>query len=304
MTDETKYKFTIKFEGVALEDHTINAKELANALYGLSDAMRAINAQFNKDDAEVRVDIYAFQQGSFGVECILAFDYVREFLTLFSSKEVSGFCNLVTLFTTFYGFLKMKSSLDGKGIDKKEIHDNGDATIYAGGKAIKTTKKVVDLLENEEFTESVDLFVAPLMQDGIESVSFFDKDGNKTNDITSEDAERILKNPDDVEVFNHVYRETLSIETASFATKYKWRFHSDERGIINAKILDEGFIKKVQSGTETFAKNDVLDVDLEMSQVQRKAKLVTTFTINKVYDHKRHPDQLGLLLDEKPQNPS
>lgn len=304
MTDETKYKFAIKFEGEALDNHVVNAKDLANALYGLSEAMRTINTQFNRDDAGVSLNIRALKQGSFLIECLLVFDYIREFFSLFDDKSVNGFCNLVTIFMTLQDFIKTKSSLDGKAIDKKEIHDNGDATIYAGGKAIKTTEKVVELLENEEFTKSVDRLVSPLTQDGVESLSFLDQYGEKINSVTSEDAERILKNPDDVEVFHRVYRETLSIETASFTAKYQWRVHSEERGILQAKITDEEFIKKVQLGMESFAKNDVLDVDLEMSQVQRRTKLVTTYTIIKVYDHKRRPDQLGLLLDETPQNPS
>lgn len=77
----------------------------------------------------------------------------------------------------------------------------------------------------------------------------------------------------------------MQIEAAVFKDNNKWKF--DNGGSpINAAILDEEFLRKIDSGELRFGKGDLLKVKLKTIQTFAHGKLKTEFQVIEVLEHK------------------
>lgn len=85
----------------------------------------------------------------------------------------------------------------------------------------------------------------------------------------------------------------LLIESPTFKEGNKWKFF-DGQSSLYADILDEVFLKKVDSGEVRFGKGDSLTVNIRLSQTGTTGKLSMERTIIKVLKHEEgiKPDKL------------
>lgn len=60
-------KFSIKYDGPALADHTMNAKDLGSALLAISSLCQEANRVLTGEDANVEVQVTATGEGSFEI---------------------------------------------------------------------------------------------------------------------------------------------------------------------------------------------------------------------------------------------
>jgi len=92
-------------------------------------------------------------------------------------------------------------------------------------------------------------------------------------------------------------RETLVIRQPAFEAELKWRFVW--RGAkISAEVKDERFQKSVETGRESFAAGDSLDVDLQRLQEYDPAVLTYVdkeYTITQVRKHNHRAEQGNLF---------
>lgn len=292
------YNFTIKYDGKALQDHSIGAVDLAQALFGLSGALTAINETLNRDEARVNLSIHALKEGSFGIDLSLYQDTFKQIANLFASNPVTGICNASTLVHIFIDLCLLASWLKGRKIEKAETRNDGKVVITVDGQEFITSTEALHVLPNLEVRTSVERFVTPLTHDGIDTLEFVDKGGTLNATFTEEDACNILVEQPEVEITKDVARKVLTIEMASFKRGTKWKVSFGDGAPFFAEIVDEEFLQKVDKGAELFAKHDYLIVDLESKQSLLKGKVVTTHRILKILDHRRQADQLALVIDK------
>ena len=60
-------KFSLKYEGKALDNHTIGLSDLANSLFALDNLLSETNKILNDSQIKFRVEVKPFEQGSFTI---------------------------------------------------------------------------------------------------------------------------------------------------------------------------------------------------------------------------------------------
>ena len=86
----------------------------------------------------------------------------------------------------------------------------------------------------------------------------------------------------------------LNIVSLAFKEGNKWRL-SDGQSDISAIIEDRGFLARIDSNEERFAKGDTLVCRVRMEQSRALGKLKTLYYVEKVIDHK--PGSRQTVLD-------
>ena len=102
---------------------------------------------------------------------------------------------------------------------------------------------------------------------------------------------------DDYPIFpiKNVNKCIVTIETAAFKDKAKWRIKIGEQVSVFAAISDEKFLAAIDSGEERFGKGDVLLVLLEAEQTLSGGKIMVSYNITQVLEHKTSAEQLSLF---------
>ena len=160
------------------------------------------------------------------------------------------------------------------------------------------------MLKNFKIRKAFEALIhTPLSRDGIDSFSVLSPE-NQANPILhiekSEAVYFIVPAPTDEEINDHTTIVSLQIVNASFAEGNKWRF-SDGSNTFFADILDEEFIRRVQSSTEVFAKNDILKVRLRISQWLTSRGMRTDYIIQEVIEHRLAHRRIDLFEHQQDQ---
>ena len=86
----THEAFTIVFDGEALQDHTMDVRDLAPALLSLSQLFDETSRLLYGDKVDVRLHVKAVEAGCFSVDIGLAQSLFSQFTDLFNSDEVNA----------------------------------------------------------------------------------------------------------------------------------------------------------------------------------------------------------------------
>ena len=75
----------------------------------------------------------------------------------------------------------------------------------------------------------------------------------------------------------------------------KWKVKIGEQLSVFVSISDCEFLAAINRGEERFGKGDVLFVELETTQTLANGKIIVSYDIQKVLDHKTSAEQLSLF---------
>ncbi len=90
---------------------------------------------------------------------------------------------------------------------------------------------------------------------------------------------------------NTLRNVALLLKVPYFEKDRKWKFQMGDLYFF-ATIKDEDFMNSVLDGKENFSTGDVLVVDLLISQSIENNKIITSYIVQKVLEHKKAPKQL------------
>ena len=90
---------------------------------------------------------------------------------------------------------------------------------------------------------------------------------------------------------NTLRNVALLLKVPYFEKDRKWKFQMGDLYFF-ATIKDEDFMNSVLDGKENFSTGDVLVVDLVISQSIENNKIITSYIVQKVLEHKKAPKQL------------
>lgn len=102
--------------------------------------------------------------------------------------------------------------------------------------------------------------------------------------ISQRDSKEILPIDGKEEVLENTNETHLSIIKPVLEGKSKWTFSNGVQ-TFSAPILDKEFLSRVASGTEAFARGDLLLVELTTTQTIKKGKLHAEFEVVRVLEH-------------------
>lgn len=291
-----KTNFTVKYDGDALANHEMDVAVLAPALMGMQKLLDALVTESTEGEYRASLKIKGnAKAGSIEIELVtqalsnskLLKDLVIDF---FSLREIVALGTLTTLLVPLLALIK---KFGRRKPTKVEDLGNGNVKIHYGDETTIVNNHVYHVYNNFEVREAAYKAVKPLVEDeGIESFSIY-KDSEKIFEVDKEYASRFIPpNASELMLVNEE-ESFLQIVKISFNMNNKWQFTKGDE-TINANIVDEDFIKKVQKRETSFYDGDILHVILEKEQYQEKGKLKTNYRIIKVLNHEKAQRQQNL----------
>jgi len=299
--------FTIAYDGPALANHEMDARDLGYALLALCSLIEESSKEIYGKDCKTSVTIKGgFKPGSFEIDYVIAQSYIQQILGIFASDGVSGALNLMACIglggSTVYGVQKgafqVIKFLRGKRPDKVIVQPDLSIKFVLGNQEIIglpfTDKLYRSISVRREFSK----VMSPLDKDGV--TSFEIRQAGKTLDAVSKDESAYFYDPSTTEEVNSEtllgtsdLRKTFSIASLDFKPGNKWRL-SDGSGQFHVEILDKEFLEGVSLNRTSFYKDDLLLVDLRINEFQTPKGLRTDYQILKVLEHRQAAKQLEL----------
>lgn len=159
-------------------------------------------------------------------------------------------------------------------------------------------KKILDVYKNIEFRKQIHEFVKPLSNNGIENIECYHEKSKKTSISKEEYTNFEVPEINETDLKSSVSEVYLQIINVAFEHG-KWKFSNGANQFFS-EIKDKNFLNRVKKNEETFASSDTLKVRLETSQkIDKKGMLKSEYTILKVVDHIKAPQEIPLNFEEE-----
>ncbi len=290
---EMAERFYVIYDGWALEHHLMDVRDLAPAMIAVNDLLSNANKALNGDKADLNLKVNAsFRAGSFGMELHTVVHFLSQIRDMFASDNASAISNAWTIleivgFVGGAGLIGLIRFLKGKK-PTQIIDEDGRLKVYLNEtEYYETDGKVVKLYKNRTIVSDLNKMLEPLEKDGIDSF-FVSRTGDKKDaDLAIDESELTYFEYQEIEndLSENITETFVQIEAAVFKDNNKWKF--DNGGSpINAAILDEEFLRKIDAGELRFGKGDLLKVKLKTIQTFAHGKLKTEFQVIEVLEHK------------------
>lgn len=296
--------FRITYDGPALAHHEMDVRELAPALLSISDLLDNATRVLKGGTAKPQINVRgSFKTGSFGIDLMLATDWLTAVRDLFASDNASALSNAIEILGAVglvgwqgkRGLLAVLKWLRGRAITRVELRED-DAVLIVDDEQLAIEREVLALLQDLAVRESLDKVLSPLDRTGI--TTFAAGSDDAVFDTVSE-AERAWFHPpswEDELLFDDVRKMAFSIVSLAFKEDNKWRLY-DGAATIHATIQDAGFIERVNQSLEHFAKGDVLICLVRVRQWQTATGARTEYEVTEVLEHRHAARQLRLPFE-------
>lgn len=299
------------YKGKAVEDGSMDVRDLAPALLGIGDLCQNANHELNGDDVSASVRVTAdFKRGSFDINLQLVqtlLDHVKD--TLYGREHVSA-TDVLTLLGFLgvsvpgvFQFLKFLRKEKPKSVTTLE---NGNIRIENIHNSHITISPQVSQLANSQLVrEAIPKVIEPLRKPGIDRLETRFK--RRTIAVITKDDVPYLE-PDeaslvpDIPLLDITTDAVLQVVRPSFEDKLKWTL-TDGKNNYTLNVADERFKASVEAGELDFAAHDALRVKLHTTTRRNpRGSLVTEHEITEVVNVIRGPrgqHQTLLRVDKK-----
>lgn len=263
--------FTLTYDGPALQNHEIDARELAPALIAVSDTLEAANGALNGERVRVHVNVRAsFRTGCFGIDFSVVQTLPQQVAAFLSSDDVVAADTLISLVTGLgsigAGLFALLRKLRGRKPHRVIEMKDGHFKIVIDDEEYEVEEEVLELFRDYEVRKGVEGIVRPLEEKGIDQVSVQSGTDQAPVVITKKERSYYSAPPPEQQKLDEREDEgLLQLVSISFKEENKWRF-SDGRSTFHAAILDEDFLRRIDLNEERFGKNDVLKVRMRTRQ--------------------------------------
>jgi hypothetical protein len=296
--------FSIVYDGEALAEGAIEARDLAPALLALAEVFEEAQAVVPQLDAKITLRVRAgFERGSFEVHLELAKLY-QQMVSLFSGQDATAWANLFQIVgiagvAGLLGLLQLIKQARGRKTTSVTIERSERVRItFEGDDApVEVDRRVWALFNKMRVRKAIEQVIAPLFRQGIDTFKIRHK-GKDSLKVAQDEAKYFLA-PTEHEGETISSTDTRVVIVAlSFQEGNKWRVSDGSRTIF-VSIEDPAFIGAVQSGRDAFRKGDILRVTLQTRQWLEGAELKAEHAIVKVLQHESAPEQQNLLLSPR-----
>jgi len=305
-------KARIAYAGPALEDGTMDVRELAPALLAFADlvkhASRAIN--LNKS-VKVMLNQDSLKRGSFDITFLLDTSILEQAKLFMQGAENTGLKDLMdvlgwggTILGLTGGIFGAIKFMKGRSIKAIRHMDNAEAQITLNdGTDLKLSENALKVLLDYECRKSIEKVVSPIDKPGIDKFEIRnpDTENKKAIETIEKDDAEAFKAPDAENAITNTYsgRMIFDIVSVVFDEDKKWRF-SDGETVFWAKIDDADFWAHVEDGTYKFAKGDRLEVLCTVKQsTPMNGRSSVERTITKVQQKIDRPVQIKLDFEHE-----
>lgn len=241
---------SVKYDGAAVDDHSMDATQLGPALLAFGNLARITQETVDPlSGKQITAKVQAFNAGSFEIMFGLDSSILEQAINLFTGKPLTGAATAATLGGVILQAVKYvkKEAKEKKKVSRDQlISELGDELL---------AEHVYKLKNNREFREQTGKLVKPVTNTGIESMSL--KNDNIPGKLTidSQDAEAIESLAEEETILTRVESILVEVDTPDIGAPLSrmWRFKSEKYGTFRARMLDQDFATAVEAGRIYFA---------------------------------------------------
>ena len=291
--------FQLVYDGEAVRDGEMEVADLAPALLGMGQAVRAAARIADGDAVSASVRVKAHQHGSFQVWLSLAVEGASEFWRFWKSPDGEAAKSLLEAMGIIAtgtgmagaGLISFIKWLKGRQPEKVERPDDGTVLVTVDAVTIAVDPAVFQMAFDPAVRAGLERVVAePLDKDGIDVVRF---GGATINEEVTKEERHAFRAPLVTEGDAFVNRHTrpFSIVSLSFKPGQKWKLNDGHGAARSVTMLDQSFIDKVNRSEIRFAKGDLLICDVVERSRRTPGGFKSEYEIVKVIEHQPAPSQ-------------
>ena len=279
-------RLNLRYDGPLVDSGLMNVYQASSNMIAFSEFMVAASKTVFGDQIQATAEVAGFARGSFVTD--LVFNFIGPAATIFSAFSSD---QLLTVIKESIGLWKHLAGQPPKQV--QEVNHQEIKVTNNSGQIIQVQTHSLHLVFNEKASGAVQSSIRDaLQQEGIDGVEISSGEATLAGAKRSE-AYCFVPVLASEEVTDSTIKMVLTIEAPVFKDGNKWRLH-DGQNSFHADILDREFLAKVDGG-ESFAKGDLLTVELRITQEQAGMKITTARAVTKVHEHRRGPQQRSLL---------
>ena len=285
-------QFRLIYDGEAVRDGEMDVADLAPALMGVGQLLKASGRVMFGDDSDVRVRVRVrtMKDGSFDVHLSAAVKVAGSVWAFLKGPDVQAAEALIgalgfTGLSVGHGVIAVVRRMKGRRPVIKASRP-GFVSMEIDGVTMEVPEAEARMAMDAGVRAALARVIAePLERDGIDSVGFGGEgpDALITKDEASSFREPIDSGDDE---FVSRYQKVFSIQALSFKPDRKWRLSDGHGSAKLVTISDPEFEARVQRNEVRFAKGDVLICDV----IERSRRSATGFRseyeIARVLEHR------------------
>ena len=303
-------KFTLVFDGPALEFHEIEVRNLGQALIAMCDLIHAANTEIYGGNSQVEVKVKAHAPGSFEVDFLLmALETARpllnaakqhqadisianELLELLFKISGTALTGGIAVKKVGGGLIALLKWLKARKPEKIERQVNGDIHIHIGDNYFVTNDNTLKIARSINVRKSAKDLVAALKQSGVDILKV--KRLHKPALEIAKGEVGYFDYNDEEDLTETSRKVNLQIVKLSFKEGDKWQM-TDGGKPFSVTIEDVDFLNRVQKREVAFANGDYLKCDVLERQYRTSSGLKMQHIITQVHDHIPAAQQLRLI---------
>jgi hypothetical protein len=282
--------FRLAYDGDAVRHGEMDVADLAPALLGMAQLLKAAARVVQGDDAEISVRVKTTRDACFEVLLNLIVHDGAAGWAFLKTPDGQAAGVLLTLLgvsakSGIGGAIGVVRWLKGRWPRSRPV-GGGDVSLMIDEIEIVVPDTLARLALDPGVRGALEKIIyEPLEKDGIESVSLGEASSAQT--ITKEESGffRAISN-EDADEFASRHTKAFSISTLSFKKGQRWRL-SDGASPRSVTMADADFLARVDSSQESFDKGDILVCEV-VERARRTANgFKSDYEITKVIEHRK-----------------
>lgn len=306
MTTPKSTRITLRYDGEAFDEHSMDAIQIADAIKGVATSLIQADKLLNGEESDLKVQVVAFQDGCFGT----VLDILQSNITNIDVLKAMGFVvgSLATNDLT-KGVLGYIKEMRGRKVANTSSSGSNQTTLtFVDGSTMEMDKNIAKLVTDKTVRKGLDSALhQPLIQEGADSVTIgLTIDGGNAGAITpeaviTEEEHDTFKNPiRTIELVKEVNDVTMDVHFSkiNFMGRNGWAavFPSNEEYAV--KMDDDSFFDRVNKNREQFSSEMLFSVKFEVTTTSSQDKTTKKYAVKQVIRHRTSSDK-KLIPDAK-----